>query len=308
MKELSLPFPNVEFQALLTEIAAAKPDAVYTFFAGGGAVKFVKDYAAAGLKKTIPLVGAGFLTDGTLEAQGDSAQRPAHHDALRRRSHGAQGQDIPRRVRRRLQDAAGRLRGARLRRRAAARHRTDRGQGDFSEAKELYAAMGSAKIDSPRGAFTLGKHHVRCRTSTCAVEGKENKVIGVAVEVAGRSRAAAARCSVACAAAVARLPLVGDPERRRPRRSLFSDLAWSWQLLTPHGSAHLPRPVPERAAVRAAAVPGRQRPDADLRDHGRDQSGARQLLHDRRVPRVFARAGVRRQFRSDAAGGISCWR
>src|SRR5664279_129367 len=31
VKELSLPFPGVEFQALLTEIAAAKPDAVYTF-------------------------------------------------------------------------------------------------------------------------------------------------------------------------------------------------------------------------------------------------------------------------------------
>ena len=44
------------------------------FFAGGGAVKFVKDYAAAGLNKTIPLVGPGFLTDGTLEAQGESAQ------------------------------------------------------------------------------------------------------------------------------------------------------------------------------------------------------------------------------------------
>ena len=50
-----MPFPNVEFQALLTEIAAIKPDARYAFFAGGGAVKFVKDYAAAGLKKTIPL-------------------------------------------------------------------------------------------------------------------------------------------------------------------------------------------------------------------------------------------------------------
>ena len=72
-KELNLPFPGVEFQALLTEIAAAKPDAVYTFFAGGGAVKFVKDYAAAGLKKTIPLYGAGFLTEGTLEAQGADA-------------------------------------------------------------------------------------------------------------------------------------------------------------------------------------------------------------------------------------------
>ena len=59
VKELTLPFPNVEFQALLTEIAATKPDAVYAFFAGGGAVKFVKDYAAAGLNKTIPLYGPG---------------------------------------------------------------------------------------------------------------------------------------------------------------------------------------------------------------------------------------------------------
>ncbi|MEG2999625.1 MAG: hypothetical protein RR855_03665, partial [Comamonas sp.] len=41
-KQLTLPFPNVEFQALLTEIAAAKPDAVFSFFAGAGAVKFVK--------------------------------------------------------------------------------------------------------------------------------------------------------------------------------------------------------------------------------------------------------------------------
>nr|HMQ72915.1 ABC transporter substrate-binding protein [Rubrivivax sp.] len=74
LKDLSLPFPQVEFQALLTEIAALKPDAVYTFFAGASAVKFVKDYAAAGLKGSIPLYGAGFLTDGTLEAQGAAAE------------------------------------------------------------------------------------------------------------------------------------------------------------------------------------------------------------------------------------------
>ena len=54
VKDLTLPFPNVEFQALLTEIAAQKPDVVFAFFAGGGAVKFVKDYDAAGLKKSIP--------------------------------------------------------------------------------------------------------------------------------------------------------------------------------------------------------------------------------------------------------------
>ncbi len=69
VKELNLPFPNVEFQALITEVASLKPDAVFVFFAGGGAVKFVKDWAAAGLKDKIPLYGSGFLTDGTLEAQ-----------------------------------------------------------------------------------------------------------------------------------------------------------------------------------------------------------------------------------------------
>ncbi|HEX7558897.1 MAG TPA: ABC transporter substrate-binding protein, partial [Usitatibacter sp.] len=89
VKELSLPFPNVEFQPLLTEIASIRPDVVYTFFAGGGAVKFVKDYAAAGLKKTIPLYGAGFITDGTLEAQGADA------DGLLTTLHYGDGLDNP---------------------------------------------------------------------------------------------------------------------------------------------------------------------------------------------------------------------
>ena len=74
IKDITLPFPDVEFQSILAEVASLKPDAVYSFFAGGGAVKFVKDYDAAGLKKSIPLFGSGFLTDGTLAAQGPSAQ------------------------------------------------------------------------------------------------------------------------------------------------------------------------------------------------------------------------------------------
>jgi branched-chain amino acid transport system substrate-binding protein len=73
VKKLGLPFPNVEFQALLTEIAALKPDAVACFFAGGGAAKFMADYAAAGLNKTIQLYGSGFLTEGVLDAAGDAA-------------------------------------------------------------------------------------------------------------------------------------------------------------------------------------------------------------------------------------------
>jgi branched-chain amino acid transport system substrate-binding protein len=182
-KELSLPFPNVEFQALLTEIAAAKPDAVYTFFAGGGAVKFVKDYAAAGLNKTIPLIGAGFLTDGTLEAQGDSAQ------GLLTTMHYGDGLTVPRDKTFRAAYAA----AYKMQPDVYAVQGYDAAQllgigltavkGDFTKSKELYAAMGAAKIDSPRGAFTLGKNHDPVQDIYLRrVEGKENKVIGVAVK------------------------------------------------------------------------------------------------------------------------------
>ncbi|MEO8137489.1 MAG: ABC transporter substrate-binding protein [Betaproteobacteria bacterium] len=183
VKELSLPFPGVEFQALLTEIAAAKPDAVYTFFAGGGAVKFVKDYAAAGLNKTVPLIGAGFLTDGTLEAQGDSAQ------GLLTTMHYGDGLTVPRDKTFRVSYAA----TYKMQPDVYAVQGYDAAQllgigltavkGDFAKKKELYAAMETAKIDSPRGMFTLGKNHDPVQDMYLRrVEGKENKVIGVAAK------------------------------------------------------------------------------------------------------------------------------
>ena len=142
VKELLVPFPNVEFQALLTEIAALKPDAVACFFAGGGAVKFVKDYEAAGLKDKIPLYGSGFLTDGVLEAQGDAAE------GLLTTLHYADGsgqseeQGFPRGLfRRPTNPDAGRLRGAGLRHRPAARAGHRRGEGRRRQQKEIIAAM-----------------------------------------------------------------------------------------------------------------------------------------------------------------------
>ncbi|HEY5789752.1 MAG TPA: ABC transporter substrate-binding protein [Gammaproteobacteria bacterium] len=73
IKDIEVPFPDVEFQAYLSEIAALKPDAVFAFFSGGGATKFIKDYAAAGLK-SIPLYGPGFLTEGVEAAAGEAAE------------------------------------------------------------------------------------------------------------------------------------------------------------------------------------------------------------------------------------------
>ncbi len=181
-KELLLPFPQVEFQPILTEIAALKPQLVYVFFAGAGAVKFVKDYAAAGLRNSIPLVGAGFLTDGTLEAQGDAAQglettlhyadglevakdkafRPAFKKAANHDAdvYAVQGYD------------AGQLLAAGL----------DAVRGDMKARKELVAAMEKAEIDSPRGKFTLSKAHNPVQDIYLRkVMGLENKFVSVAV-------------------------------------------------------------------------------------------------------------------------------
>jgi branched-chain amino acid transport system substrate-binding protein len=74
VQQILVPFPSTEFQSYLTQIASLEPDAVYTFFAGGGGVSFVRDYAAAGLNESIPLLGSGFLTEGNLEALGEAGE------------------------------------------------------------------------------------------------------------------------------------------------------------------------------------------------------------------------------------------
>ena len=181
VEELAVPFPGVEFQALLTQIASIKPDAVYTFFAGGGAVKFVKDYDAAGLKKSIPLYGAGFLTDGTLEAQGASAA------GLQTTLHYADSLGTPR-------DNAFRLAYAKaykLQPDVYAVQGYDAAQilgiglaatqGDVNKKDEFAAAVQKATIDSPRGPFKMSKSHNPIQDFYLReVQGKENKVIAIA--------------------------------------------------------------------------------------------------------------------------------
>ena len=183
VKDLSLPFPGVEFQALLTEIASLKPDVVYTFFAGGAAVKFVKDYAAAGLKKSIPLYGAGFLTDGTLDAQGADA------DGLFTTLHYADSLGTPR-------DTAFRLAYAKtykMQPDVYAVQGYDAAQilaigtaavkGDLSKKAEFASAVEKAKIDSPRGPFMLSKAHNPVQDIYLRqVSGKENKLVSVAIK------------------------------------------------------------------------------------------------------------------------------
>ena len=50
-----------DFGPYLAKAKAANPDVIYVFFSGGPAIKFVKEYAAFGLKDQIQLAGAGWL-------------------------------------------------------------------------------------------------------------------------------------------------------------------------------------------------------------------------------------------------------
>ncbi len=184
VKEIGVPFPDVEFQSVLSEIASLEPDAVYTFFAGGGAVKFVKDWAAAGLKDSgIELVGAGFLTEGVIGAQGDAANglrtalhyadtldtpanndfRAAYKDAFGKEAdvYGVQGYDAAELIKIGL-EAVG---------------------GDTDAKEDMIAAMEKAEFTSPRGPFRLSPSHEPVQDMYLRqVKDGKNQVVRTAVE------------------------------------------------------------------------------------------------------------------------------
>ncbi len=190
IKELGLPFPNVEFQALLTEIAALKPDAVACFFAGGGAAKFMKDYAAAGLKDKIPLYGSGFLTEGVIDAAGPAAE------GVLSTLHYSDSLDTKRNNDFRLAYA----KTFKMQPDVYAVQGYDTGllliqganavKGDLTNKAALYKAMEGATIDSPRGKWTMSKAHNPVQDIYLRqVVGKENKVLGVAAKALSDSGA-----------------------------------------------------------------------------------------------------------------------
>jgi len=181
VKELGLPFPNVEFQPLLAEIAAIKPDAVACFFAGAGAAKFISDYAAAGLKDKIPLYGSGFLTDGVLQAVQPQAQGlmttlhyadslPSKRDQEFRLAYAKQFKMQPD-----VYAVQGYDTGLLL------AQAMDSVKGDFGNKAALIKAMEGVKIDSPRGAWTMSKEHNPTQDIYLRkVEGEQNKFVSVA--------------------------------------------------------------------------------------------------------------------------------
>ena len=181
VQTLTLKFPETNFQPVLAQIPGLGVDAVGSFFAGGGAINFVKDYAAAGLK--VPLVGSGFLTEGVLGPQGAAAE------GVETALHYGDGLENPKNTafRTAFKAKAGRdadvyavqgydsaqLLGIGL----------DAVKGNLDNEAALYKAMREARIDSPRGPISFSKsQEVVQNIYLRKASGGLNKVAGIAVE------------------------------------------------------------------------------------------------------------------------------
>lgn len=181
VQTLTLKFPETNFQPLLAQIPGLDVEAVGSFFAGGGAVQFVKEYKAAGI--SVPLCGSGFLTEGTLAAQGDAAE------GIETALHYGDGLDTPKNkaFRDAFKAKAGRdadvyaVQGYDAAQLLAIGMEAVKGQ--MEDEAGLYKAMRAARIDSPRGPVTMSPsqevvHNIYLRKATKG----ENKVVGVAVD------------------------------------------------------------------------------------------------------------------------------
>jgi branched-chain amino acid transport system substrate-binding protein len=71
--ETYTPLNQQDFSAEISQIAAAKPDAVFVFYPGGLGINFVRQYQQAGLMGKIPLLSTGTTDGSTLPALRDAA-------------------------------------------------------------------------------------------------------------------------------------------------------------------------------------------------------------------------------------------
>jgi branched-chain amino acid transport system substrate-binding protein len=73
IEEDFVPLTQIDFQADLARIAAAKPDVIFAFMPGGLGVALVKQFHQSGLAEKIPFLSAFTVDESTLPAEQDAA-------------------------------------------------------------------------------------------------------------------------------------------------------------------------------------------------------------------------------------------
>jgi len=164
VNEVKVPFPSEDFKPYLSRLDVSRPEAnraeaVFVFFAGRGAAKFIEAYAAAGLRQRMPLYGSGFLTEGVRYVEGSAAE------GIKTTLHYADALDnhVNQKFRAAFKKAYSREADVY----AVQGYDTvnllalalDKVQGDTGAQKELIAALEQARLFSPRGPFRFSAAH-----------------------------------------------------------------------------------------------------------------------------------------------------
>lgn len=71
--EVYTKFGQQDYQAEITQLSAAKPQAVFIFYPGGMGIQFIRQYAQAGLRERIPLYSVFTVDETTLPALKEAA-------------------------------------------------------------------------------------------------------------------------------------------------------------------------------------------------------------------------------------------
>jgi branched-chain amino acid transport system substrate-binding protein len=157
--ELYTKLGQIDFTAEITQIRAAKPDAMFAFMPGGMGINLVKQLAESGLMQEVPFFSAFTVDHVTLPAIGEAALGaltptiwgPDLDSAANKKFladftkkygrvpsyYAVQGYDAAQ-----LIDSAVRTVG-----------------GDLSDQDKLREALQQAKFQSPRGAFSFNQNH-----------------------------------------------------------------------------------------------------------------------------------------------------
>lgn len=156
--EIYVPLSQLDFSTEITKIAAAKPDAIFTFMPGALGVNLVRQYRQAGLAG-IPFLSTFTVDESTLPAQGDAAldfftaatwapnvDNP-HSRRFVQEFEAAYGY-VPSNFAAHAYDAAHML--------DAAIRKT---KGDVANKPALRTALESGEFPSVRGALRLGTNH-----------------------------------------------------------------------------------------------------------------------------------------------------
>lgn len=74
VEESLVPLNTLDFQAELSKVNAAKPDALFTFMPGGLGISLIKQFNQAGLKGKLPILSAFTADEATLPVLQDAAE------------------------------------------------------------------------------------------------------------------------------------------------------------------------------------------------------------------------------------------